>query len=109
MNESITKLGLRLDTQILNPIHLCCKGSGTGMVLIAFADDMLGQFFKISDSYKLLYLFQMQSILHHNQSGDAAFTGNLKTREVHRAITLHPIKQPSFMYRLHNYFKVNKK
>lgn len=50
----------------------------------------------------------MQSILYHNSSGDQAFSGNLKKKEVHRAITLHPIKSPQKMYRLHNYMKVSK-
>ncbi|XP_046431299.1 chondroitin sulfate synthase 1 isoform X2 [Neodiprion fabricii] len=48
---------------------------------------------------------QMQSILYHNSSGDQAFTGNLKRKEVHRAITLHPVKSPPYMYRLHNYMR----
>ncbi|CAH1113573.1 unnamed protein product [Psylliodes chrysocephalus] len=47
----------------------------------------------------------MQVILYHNQSGDAAFTGDLKQKEVHRAITLHPVKHPQSMYRLHKYVK----
>lgn len=45
----------------------------------------------------------MQSILHHNSSGSRAFSGNLKNREVHNAITLHPVKKAPFMYRLHAY------
>lgn len=45
----------------------------------------------------------MQSILHHNSSGVRAFSGNLKNKEVHSAITLHPVKKPAFMYRLHAY------
>ncbi|XP_026462601.1 chondroitin sulfate synthase 1-like [Ctenocephalides felis] len=45
----------------------------------------------------------MQSILHHNSSGVKAFSGNLKTREVHKAISLHPVKKPPLMYRLHAY------
>lgn len=49
---------------------------------------------------------QMQSILYHNSSGAQAFTGNLKKKEVHRAITLHPVKSPPHMYRLHNYMRV---
>lgn len=49
---------------------------------------------------------QMQTILYHNSSGHEAFTGNLKQKEVHRAITLHPVKQHSHMYRIHNYMKV---
>jgi chondroitin sulfate synthase len=48
----------------------------------------------------------MQVILYHNQSGQAAFSGDLKQKEVHRAITLHPVKQPQYMYRLDKYVKV---
>ncbi|XP_052870514.1 chondroitin sulfate synthase 1-like, partial [Anopheles cruzii] len=47
--------------------------------------------------------YEMQSILHHNSSGNRAFSGSLKNKEVHSAITLHPVKQPAFMYRLHAY------
>lgn len=47
--------------------------------------------------------YEMQSILHHNSSGNRAFSGNLKNREVHNAITLHPVKKAPFMYRLHAY------
>uniref|UniRef100_A0A182MEV0 Hexosyltransferase n=1 Tax=Anopheles culicifacies TaxID=139723 RepID=A0A182MEV0_9DIPT len=47
--------------------------------------------------------YEMQSILHHNSSGSRAFSGNLKSKEVHSAITLHPVKKPAFMYRLHAY------
>ncbi|XP_055545377.1 chondroitin sulfate synthase 1 isoform X1 [Wyeomyia smithii] len=47
--------------------------------------------------------YEMQSILHHNSSGNRAFSGNLKNKEVHSAITLHPVKRPAFMYRLHAY------
>jgi hypothetical protein len=53
-------------------------------------------------------LLQMQTILYHNSSGRDAFTGNLKHKEVHRAITLHPVKQHQHMYRVHNYMKVSK-
>lgn len=49
--------------------------------------------------------YEMQSILYHNSSGDQAFTGNLKKKEVHRAITLHPVKSSPYMYRLHNYMR----
>lgn len=48
----------------------------------------------------------MQAILYHNSSGDQAFTGNLKKKEVHRAITMHPVKNSQHMYRLHNYMRV---
>ncbi|XP_063830166.1 chondroitin sulfate synthase 1 [Ostrinia nubilalis] len=49
--------------------------------------------------------YDMQMILHHNSSGSAAYTGRLKKREVHRAITLHPVKDHRQMYRVHSYFK----
>lgn len=47
----------------------------------------------------------MQSILHHNSSGVNAFTGNLKSKEIHNAITLHPVKKAPLMYRLHSYMQ----
>lgn len=47
----------------------------------------------------------MQLILHHNSSGQNAFTGNLKSKEIHNAITLHPIKHTPLMYRLHSYMQ----
>lgn len=47
----------------------------------------------------------MQNIFYHNSSENLAFTGSLKQKEVHRAITLHPIKQHHHLYRLHNYMQ----
>lgn len=49
--------------------------------------------------------FQMQYILRHNSSGRAAFTGKLKRKEIHNAISLHPIKQAPLMYRLHSFIQ----
>ncbi|XP_071553103.1 chondroitin sulfate synthase 1 isoform X2 [Panulirus ornatus] len=49
--------------------------------------------------------YEMQNILYHNGSGTEAFTGPLKQREVHRAITLHPIKNHLHLYRLHAYIQ----
>jgi len=48
----------------------------------------------------------MQTILYHNSSGRDAFTGSLKHKEVHRAITMHPVKQHEYLYRIHNYVRV---
>lgn len=45
----------------------------------------------------------MQSIFHHNSSGNRAFSTNLKKKEVHSAITLHPIKRAPLMYRMYAY------
>lgn len=50
---------------------------------------------------------QMQYILRHNSSGRNAYTGKLKRKEIHNAITLHPIKQAPLMYRLHSYVQVS--
>ncbi|KAF4531603.1 hypothetical protein B566_EDAN010069 [Ephemera danica] len=47
----------------------------------------------------------MQTILYHNSSGAEAFAGRLKHKEVHRAITLHPVKQHRHLYRVHNYMR----
>ena len=46
----------------------------------------------------------MQALFYHNQSKAQAFHGNLDTKSVRNAITLHPIKQPPYMYRLHSHF-----
>lgn len=71
--------------------------------------------YEVSDLnyYKLFQLLmsgnspQMQSIFHHNSSGSRAFSGNLKNKEVHSAISLHPVKKAPFMYRLHSYVIVS--
>ena len=45
----------------------------------------------------------MQNIFHHNSSGNNAFTGDLLSREVMRATSLHPVKKSEYQYRLHNF------
>lgn len=50
----------------------------------------------------------MQHIFHHNSSGNNAFTGELLSREVLRAISLHPIKKYEYQYRLHNFLNLRK-
>ncbi|XP_033120769.1 chondroitin sulfate synthase 1-like [Anneissia japonica] len=46
----------------------------------------------------------MQSLFYNNYSqSDLAYTGNLRTADVHKAITLHPVKRTPYMYRLHTY------
>lgn len=52
---------------------------------------------------KTFFFGQMQSIFHHNSSGNRAFSGNLKKKEVHSAITLHPIKRSPLMHRIYAY------
>ncbi|XP_050448257.1 chondroitin sulfate synthase 1 [Cataglyphis hispanica] len=68
-------------------------------------DVELGRCVKKYAGIPCTWSYEMQSILYHNSSGSQAFTGNLKKKEVHRAITLHPVKNPPHMYRLHNYIR----
>ncbi|XP_067211865.1 chondroitin sulfate synthase 1 [Linepithema humile] len=68
-------------------------------------DVELGRCVKKYAGIPCTWSYEMQSILYHNSSGALAFTGNLKKKEVHRAITLHPVKSPPHMYRLHNYMR----
>jgi chondroitin sulfate synthase len=51
------------------------------------------------------WAYEMQTIFYHNSSGESAFTESLKQREVHRATTLHPVKDFRHLYRLHSYFQ----
>ena len=51
---------------------------------------------------------QMRHILYHNSSGTEAFTGVLKQPELNHAITLHPVKNYTHLYRLHHYMQVGK-
>lgn len=47
----------------------------------------------------------MQWLFYHNQSKHNAFhVDELDTKAVLSAITLHPVKDPKYMYRLHNHF-----
>ena len=55
----------------------------------------------------LLPIFQMREIFYHDQKGTDAFTGNLKVRKFLNTMTLHPIKVPTLLYRLHNFFLVS--
>lgn len=48
--------------------------------------------------------YEMQNYFYHNSSGNAAFTGNLRKKEVHRAITLHPVKQHQYQHHVLNHF-----
>ncbi|XP_065169963.1 chondroitin sulfate synthase 1 isoform X2 [Atheta coriaria] len=68
-------------------------------------DVELGRCVKKSAGISCTWSYEMQVILYHNQSSEAAFSGDLKQKEVHRAITLHPVKKPALMYRLHKYVK----
>lgn len=47
----------------------------------------------------------MQHLFYHNYREEkGSFIHSLNAREVHRAITLHPVKEPVHQYRIRNYF-----
>ena len=51
----------------------------------------------------------MQHLFYHNHNDpDGSFTGQLNVKDIHRTITLHPVKNPIFDYRLHNFFRMRK-
>lgn len=50
----------------------------------------------------------MQHIFHHNSSGSNAYTSELLSKEVLRAISLHPVKKYEYQYRLHNFLNFRK-
>ena len=50
----------------------------------------------------------MQWRFYHNQSKTNAFHWDLDTKAVQNAITLHPVKNPAYMYRIHSHFLAQK-
>lgn len=86
--------------RIVPHIKYCLKNLYT-----THEDVELGRCVKKYAGIPCTWSYEMQSILYHNSSGDQAFTGKLKRKEVHRAITLHPVKSPPHMYRVHNYMR----
>ena len=49
--------------------------------------------------------FQMQKILYNNYNEPkGSFSHSLKDTNIHNAVSLHPIKDPSYQYRLAQYF-----
>ena len=58
-------------------------------------------------SSQTFFVLQMQTIFHHNQSGSVAFTDDLHVKEVHRAISLHPVKTSQHLHRIENYYTAN--
>ncbi|KAL9954156.1 hypothetical protein ACROYT_G041657 [Oculina patagonica] len=48
---------------------------------------------------------EMNTLFFHQYTGNGSmFRGDLNTKTINEAITLHPIKQPAYMYRLHSHF-----
>ncbi|XP_076465288.1 chondroitin sulfate synthase 1-like [Babylonia areolata] len=52
------------------------------------------------------WAYEMQQILYQNYKEDkGSFKETLKNKEVERAMTLHPVKDPIYQYRIFNYFR----
>ncbi|XP_076443832.1 chondroitin sulfate synthase 1-like [Babylonia areolata] len=50
--------------------------------------------------------YEMQQILYQNYKEDqGSFKNTLKSKAVERAVTLHPVKDPVYQYRIFNYFR----
>lgn len=54
------------------------------------------------------HYFQMQWTFYHNQIKTNAFHWDLETNAIENAITLHPMKNPAYMYRIHLHFSIQK-
>ena len=54
---------------------------------------------------KFFFVSQMRTLFfHHYTEKGKIFHGDLNTRNIQEAITLHPIKEPVYMHRLHSHF-----
>lgn len=52
------------------------------------------------------WAYEMQQILYQNYKEDkGSFKQTLKSKEVERAMTLHPVKDPIYQYRIFNYLR----
>ncbi|GFS14987.1 hexosyltransferase [Elysia marginata] len=52
---------------------------------------------------------QMQQILYQNYKEDkGSFKNTLKNKEVQKAVSLHPVKDPLYQYRIYNYLQAGK-
>lgn len=111
----------------LGPLDNFCMG-GTGMVmshsvlkklaphlesclenLLSNHEDVeIGRCIKKYVGVSCTWAFEMQWLFYHNQTKSNAFHWDLETKAVQNAITLHPIKDPKYMYRLHIHFLTKK-
>ncbi|XP_018318487.1 chondroitin sulfate synthase 1 [Agrilus planipennis] len=76
-----------------------------GKLYTSHEDVELGRCVRRFAGISCTWSYEMQVIFYHNQSGNSAFSGNLNHKEVHQAITMHPVKKAPFMRRLHKYVK----
>lgn len=85
--------------KVVPHIEYCLKH-----LLTSHEDVEVGRCIKRFVGIPCTWSFEMQALFYHNQSKSQAFHGNLDTKSVRKAITLHPVKQPSYMYRLQAHF-----
>ncbi|RUS84155.1 hypothetical protein EGW08_008083, partial [Elysia chlorotica] len=53
--------------------------------------------------------YEMQQILYQNYKEEkGSFKNTLKNKEVQKAVSLHPVKEPLYQYRIYNYLQASK-
>ncbi|CAH1796566.1 unnamed protein product [Owenia fusiformis] len=52
------------------------------------------------------WAFEMQHLFYQNHiDPNGSFSKNLNSKDTHRALTMHPVKQPQQQYRIHTFFQ----
>ncbi|XP_001638185.2 chondroitin sulfate synthase 1 [Nematostella vectensis] len=85
--------------KVVGHIEFCLQN-----LVTSHEDVEVGRCIKRFVGISCTWAFEMQALFYHNQSLTMAFHGNLDTKSVRKAITLHPIKKPPYMYRMHSHF-----
>jgi chondroitin sulfate synthase len=84
-----------------NNIHYCLKH-----LYSTHEDVEIGRCVRRSVGIPCTWSYEMQHLFHHNSSAEIGYKeGLIRAKEVSRAITIHPIKSPQSMKKLHLYFK----
>lgn len=69
-------------------------------------DVEIGRCVRLSVGIPCTWSYEMQNLFHHNSSHESSFkNGLIASKEMSRALTIHPIKSPPNMKRLHLFFK----
>ena len=69
-------------------------------------DVEIGRCVRLSVGIPCTWSYEMQHLFHHNSSHELSFkNGMIASKEIYNALTVHPIKSPSNMKRLHLFFK----
>jgi len=84
-----------------NNIQYCLKN-----LYSTHEDVEIGRCVRRSVGIPCTWSYDMQHLFHHNSSAEMGYKeGLIRAKEVNRAITIHPIKSPSSMKKLHLFVK----